>query len=130
MYRERRNTMLKALAEHFPPSTQVSWTTPKGGLFLWLRWPAGINSEEVLKAALAQNVAFVPGQAFFAPDVTGDETKRYARLNFSNAQPAQICEGIRRLARVFEQFAPGEYTDYDVVTAPDLVLPGVGMNSD
>lgn len=93
VYRERRDTMLAALQTHFPDD--VSWTRPKGGLFLWLTFPASMDAAEILKAALAEKVAFVPGTSFHA-DGGGANT---ARLNFSNATPEMIEEGVRRLAR-------------------------------
>jgi 2-aminoadipate transaminase len=93
-YGERRNLMLKALAEFFPQ--EVTWTYPQGGLFLWVTLPEGADSNELLKNAIKQEVAFVPGDCFFP----GDEGKRNLRLNFSNATPEQIDEGIRRLSVV------------------------------
>ena len=53
---------------------------------------------DVLRAAVEQKVAFVPGESFFA-DGTG---QNIARLNFSNATPERIEEGVRRLARCLE----------------------------
>ncbi len=97
VYRERRDVMLDALERNFPP--EVTWTHPEGGLFLWARLPHGVNSHELLAAALQQKVAFVPGDSFFAPGTIDEaESRRYLRLNFSNAKPEQIREGIRRLA--------------------------------
>ena len=93
IYRERRDTMLAALKAHFPPG--VTWTQPQGGLFLWLKFPERLDAAVVLKAAIEQKVAFVPGESFFV-DGSGRNT---ARLNFSNAPPERIDEGIRRLAR-------------------------------
>lgn len=97
VYRERRGVMLAALAEHFPPETH--WTRPDGGLFLWVTLPPGIKGAELLPAALAANVAFVPGAPMF-PNGGGENT---LRLNFSNATPAQIREGIARLGRVLAE---------------------------
>jgi 2-aminoadipate transaminase len=100
VYRERRDVMLEALALHFPP--EVTWTKPKGGLFLWVTLPAGMNAESLLREALKQNVAFVPGDSFFAPGNSSNhanqESNRYFRLNFSHARPEEIREGIRRLS--------------------------------
>ncbi len=93
VYRERRDAMLAALQEFFPP--QVTWTHPAGGLFLWVTLPADIECQTLFDAALQQNVAFVPGDSFYA---TGDEGRRHLRLNFSNAPPERIREGIRRLS--------------------------------
>jgi 2-aminoadipate transaminase len=93
VYGERRDVMLAALKEFFPP--EVTWTHPKGGLFLWVTLPEGMDSQRLFETALNENVAFVPGDSFYA---TGDEGRRHLRLNFSNAQPEQIREGIRRLS--------------------------------
>ncbi|MGO9403128.1 MAG: PLP-dependent aminotransferase family protein [Terriglobales bacterium] len=94
IYSERRNVMLQALEESFPP--EVTWTHPQGGLFLWVTLPAGLDMEKLFRSALEQNVAFVPGDSFYAND--GREGSRHMRLNFSNAAPEQIREGVRRLA--------------------------------
>lgn len=94
VYSERRDVMLQALKEFFPPT--VTWTHPQGGLFLWVTLPAGLDMKAVFNSALEQNVAFVPGDSFYANG--GVEGSRHMRLNFSNAAPEQIREGIRRLA--------------------------------
>jgi 2-aminoadipate transaminase len=103
VYRERRNVMLEALADHLPPTTGVTWTRPAGGLFLWMELPEGMDSRELLKAALEKDVAFVPGDAFFAERGAGG---RHCRLNFSNARPEMIREGIRRLALAIREQRP------------------------
>jgi 2-aminoadipate transaminase len=97
VYRERREVMLAALAAHFPSG--VHWTRPEGGLFLWVTLPEGVGAAELLPAALAAKVAFVPGAAMF-PNGGGENT---LRLNFSNASPGQIREGIARLGRVLHE---------------------------
>ncbi len=94
VYRERRDVMLQALEESFP--AEAHWTHPRGGLFLWVTLPAGMDAAELLQAALTRRVAFVPGAPFFA-DGSGANT---LRLNFSNATPDRIREGIARLGQV------------------------------
>ncbi len=94
VYRERRDTMLAAMEQHFPDG--VTWTHPQGGLFLWVTMPDHVDSAEVLPAALANNVAFVPGQSFY-PDGAGRNT---FRLNFSYCSPDLIEVGIGRLGDV------------------------------
>jgi 2-aminoadipate transaminase len=98
VYGERRDAMLAALERHFPP--EVRWTRPQGGLFLWARLPDGLDSALLLRQALAQKVAFVPGAPFF-PAGGGRET---LRLNFSYCTPQLIEEGIGRLGRVLQEF--------------------------
>jgi 2-aminoadipate transaminase len=94
-YRERRAVMVEALKEHFPQD--VRWYEPEGGLFLWVELPQGISATDLLPVAVEQKVAYVPGKPFY-PHGDKDNT---LRLNFSNAKPDQIREGIKRLGRVF-----------------------------
>jgi 2-aminoadipate transaminase len=61
LYRRRRDTMLDALAEHFPREAQ--WTRPGGGLFIWATLPDCIDTTDLLARALREQVAFVPGRA-------------------------------------------------------------------
>jgi 2-aminoadipate transaminase len=99
VYRDRRNVMLAAMDEFFPP--EVHWTQPAGGLFLWVRLPDGMVSANLLRSALKMNVAFVPGNSFFAADEKAGD--RYFRLNFSNMTPERIREGIHRLAQAIRE---------------------------
>jgi 2-aminoadipate transaminase len=92
-YGARRNTMLGALDEYMPSS--ITWSRPRGGMFLWLTLPHGANTTTLLAQALENHVAFVPGTAFFA-NGGGAHTMR---LNFSHAGPERIVEGVRRLAQ-------------------------------
>jgi 2-aminoadipate transaminase len=97
VYGERRNIMLDAMEELFPPG--VTWTKPKGGLFLWGMLPEGMNTAEIFKVAVKKNVAFVPGTSFYATG-GGENTMR---LNFSYSNPDQIQVGIERLANVLKE---------------------------
>jgi len=92
VYKERRDTMLDALAEFWPAGCR--WTRPQGGLFLWAQVPASINTTNFLKTALAEKVAYVPGINFY-PNQDGGYNAM--RLNFSYSPPDVIVEGIRRL---------------------------------
>lgn len=92
VYGERRDAMLAALEREMPAG--VRWTRPSGGMFLWLTLPAGLDSEALLPRALERRVAFVPGQSFH-PGGGGAGTMR---LNFSHSTPAQIADGVARLA--------------------------------
>lgn len=65
-------------------------------LFLWLTLPEEINARELLKKSLANNVAFVPGGAFF-PNGGHENT---IRLNYSYSTDETIVEGISRLGEV------------------------------
>jgi len=93
-YGERFGIMDARLKETMPPG--FTWTHPQGGMFLWVTCPEGVNTNELMREALARKVLFVPGQDFFS-DAPG---LRYMRLNFSNASLEQIRTGIGRLAEV------------------------------
>lgn len=96
VYRERRDVMLRCLEDFMPEGVQ--WTSPQGGLFLWVTLPDHINTTQLLKEALKEKVAFVPGEYFF-PCGGGQNTMR---LNFSFSRPELITEGISRLGRVIK----------------------------
>jgi 2-aminoadipate transaminase len=95
-YKQQRDTMVSAIERYCPP--QVTCTKPEGGMFLWMTLPEGVSSQELFARAIREQVAFVPGIPFFT-DGSGD---RYLRLNFSNADPAMIDEGMRRLGRAIK----------------------------
>jgi 2-aminoadipate transaminase len=95
VYRERRDAMLEALQAEFP--SEVTWTRPQGGLFLWVTLPEGLDAQQLFAAAIQEHVAFVPGESFYAPNGTTEEGRRHLRLNFSASDPEKIHEGIRRL---------------------------------
>ncbi len=97
VYTERRDVMLAAMDGYFPPG--VEWTHPEGGLFLWGTLPESLSSAEVLKLAIEQKVAFVPGAPFY-PSGGGHNTMR---LNFSNATPEKIQLGISRLGKAIKE---------------------------
>lgn len=96
VYKERLAVMIDALEEHMPEG--VKWTKPKGGLFLWLTTPESLDCQEIFQSALNEKVAFVPGNSFYV-EGGGHNTMR---LNFSNATPAMINEGISRLSKVIK----------------------------
>jgi 2-aminoadipate transaminase len=97
LYRARRDTMLDALAEFFPP--EAEWTHPQGGLFVWATLPDFIDTTDLLARALRDNVAFVPGQGAYL-DGRGHSAMR---LNFSASEEDAIREGIRRIGKVVKE---------------------------
>ena len=93
LYRERRDAMVGALAEHLP---DASWTVPDGGFYTWVKLPAGLDSKSMLPRAVTGRVAYVPGTAFFADGSGAD----HMRLSYCFPTPDRIREGVRRLAAV------------------------------
>ena len=97
--RLKRDAMLAALDEHFGPG--ATWSQPEGGLFIWLKLPEGADvaaiRDKVLETA---DVGYLAGP-LFAPD--GVSGKNCLRLCFGYNTPAEIREGIARLAAAFRK---------------------------
>ena len=87
--------MQAALEEHF--GELAEWNMPQGGLFFWLKLKRPIDTRTLMHKALAVDVAFMPGEAFF---IDPDRNPGYMRLNFSHVAPERLGEGLRRLAGV------------------------------
>ena len=97
MYRNQRNLMVSMIEKYFPEN--VEYTKPEGGMFLWVTLPEGLSSMDLFELAINENVAFVPGQAFYV-DGRGNNS---LRLNFSNSNEKQIEEGIKRLGNAINE---------------------------
>jgi DNA-binding transcriptional MocR family regulator len=97
-YRQRRDAFEAALQEHF--SDLAEWNSPQGGLFFWLTLKQRFDTRTILNAALAKDVAFMPGEPFFTDP---DANPGYLRLNFSHIDPSRLDEGLQRLAAVIRQ---------------------------
>jgi 2-aminoadipate transaminase len=91
LLRTRRDAMLEALDREL--AGRARWNRPEGGYFLWLELPEGVDAAELLSRASEVGVTFVPGADFGGPPAS-------ARLAFSFVSPAEIDEGVGRLARV------------------------------
>lgn len=99
LYKSKRDAMEEAMKKYFPEG--VTWTDAEGGMFVWATLPGNLNTMDLFQDALAENVAYVPGAAFY-PD--GDERGNTSmRLNFSGPTLEQIDEGLRRLGEVIRK---------------------------
>jgi 2-aminoadipate transaminase len=94
-------TMVACVRKYLPPAVKI--IVPDGGMFLWGKLPAGLNSMALFDHAVREKVVFVPGDPFYTTMVN---TPTF-RLNFSCAKPEVIEIGMQRLARAFASFAPG-----------------------
>lgn len=98
-YHAKRDAMVAALEKYMPPDEGISWTCPDGGLFLWVRLPEGVDTEEMFPHALEHKVAYIIGSAFHI-DGSGRNTMR---LSFSVTSEEEIEEGIKRLSQVVRE---------------------------
>ena len=97
-YRQRRDAFQAVLETHF--SDLADWNMPQGGLFFWLTLKQPLDTRTLLNEALANDVAFMPGEPFFPEP---DKNLGHLRLNFSHIDPARLDEGLKRLAAVVRQ---------------------------
>ncbi len=95
MYRPRQEAMLEALEHSFPSA--YNWSRPDGGMFIWARGPEGLDMEKIYWKAVARNVAFVPGQFFYAHPRQGLETMR---LNYTMADEETLTLAVQTLGEV------------------------------
>lgn len=91
-YSRRAELMLKALEKHMP--SEVVWTKPKGGFYVWVTMPNNIDSSALLMKSLDQGAAFVIGNAF---DPQGVKNNSF-RLAFSFTPEEKIEKGIEIIA--------------------------------
>lgn len=94
LYKTQADAMLAAMEKYFPP--YVKYTKPEGGMFVWVTLPEGVNALDKFTEAMEKKVAFVPGNPFY----TDRESVNTLRLNYTNATPETIEEGIKRLAEI------------------------------
>jgi 2-aminoadipate transaminase len=95
--RLKRDAMLTALGEYFPPV--CTWNRPEGGMMVWVRLPEGADTWAALDRAVEADVKYNPGPVFRA----GRDRKNYLRLTYSHNTPEEIGEGISILADVFQR---------------------------
>ena len=94
LYARRAALMSQALTAHMPAGT--TWTSPRGGFYIWVTAPDGVDTVALSAAARAQQVAYVPGRPFYP----GDDGTAQIRLSYSRVADELIEEGIRRIGEV------------------------------
>lgn len=99
LYKEQSDAMIASIIRHFP--AYVSYTKPRGGMFLWATLNNGVASMDLIEEAQKAKVMFVPGDPFYPYK----EKVNTLRLNYTNSAPAAIEEGIRRLGEIFFRHA-------------------------
>lgn len=96
IYHRRKELMLAALEKHMPAGT--TWTDPEGGFFVWVTFPEGIDTQELLPRAREMGIEYMPGGSCFANG--GGENQ--IRLSYSFARDEQIEPGIEILGKLIQ----------------------------
>jgi 2-aminoadipate transaminase len=91
-YAAQCEALCVALRDSLPG--ELTFSVPEGGMFLWCRFEEPVNTTLLLEHARDHGVIFVPGAAFY-PGAADDST---LRLSFATCSPAELREGVRRLA--------------------------------
>ncbi|MBV9231951.1 MAG: PLP-dependent aminotransferase family protein, partial [Chloroflexi bacterium] len=94
----RRDIALSALEQYMP--SDVKWTHPAGGFFIWLTLPEDVFAQDVRRLALQEGLAVASGEGFFLQPSDGS---LHLRLAYSRAAYNDIDTGIRILARVIDR---------------------------
>lgn len=103
-YRRNRDTMVSALRRELP---DARFEVPEGGYYVWLTLPADVNGDVLARSASDAGVTIIPGSKFFArPDAS--HPKNHLRIAYSHATPAEIDDGIRRLATAYRAIVSAE----------------------
>lgn len=89
LYREKCGCMLEALDACMP--SDVTYTRPEGGLFLWCTLPKRIPMADFVAEAAARKVFVVPGTTFNC-DLSAPSQS--FRLNYSTPSNEEIKKGI------------------------------------
>lgn len=97
VYERRMQAMQACLARSGPHLFE--WVEPKGGMFLWVAINRPIDTSELLKAAVDEGVAFVPGASFF----TGTPQTNTLRLNYTHSSQERIEAGMGRLMAAIDK---------------------------
>lgn len=96
VYASRMQAMDAALRQHIPG---ISYRTPQGGYFFWLRLPGGLDAEDLLKVALDRfKVKYTAGVRFSSRAGLRD----YFRLCFAYYEAEDLVEGILRIKQALE----------------------------
>ena len=93
IYRQKRDAAIEAIDKYLP---EIRTTRPKGGFFLWVTMPEGIDSKAMLPLAVSELVAYTPGTAFFGNGMGQNNL----RVCFSHPSVDRVSLGIQRLAGV------------------------------
>jgi DNA-binding transcriptional MocR family regulator len=100
--RRRRDALLAGLRAHAPELR--SWLVPRGGFFLWIALPRGIDEGALVAQAERRGVAVTAGRPWFPAEATGG----FVRLSYFAADESLLGEGTRRLGQAVRDLLRGE----------------------
>ncbi|MCG8617468.1 MAG: PLP-dependent aminotransferase family protein [Desulfobacterales bacterium] len=104
IFRKRSDSLCRALEKVLPPAARFE--TPRGGYFVWIRFPEGIDFKALRKEIQAMGVDIYPGQ-YFSPE---DGFANCMRLSFAYFDDTVLTEGAERLGNALNRLLPELYS--------------------
>jgi 2-aminoadipate transaminase len=103
--RAKLETLMESLKEHFGES--IDFDDAKGGIFLWVKLPEGVDTMKLYERALQAQVAINPGPQWSV----NKNRKNWMRLCFASPSHEEIHQGVAALADVWRrEFQPSGST--------------------
>ncbi len=68
------------------------WSEPQGGMFLWMRLPGGLDSADIARRALAENVVLAPGNVFSLAQSSGT----FMRFNVAQSRAPRLFSVLEK----------------------------------
>jgi 2-aminoadipate transaminase len=96
LYKTQKERMIACLQTYMP--SEVKYTNPDGGMFIWMTLPDKISAYVLLELAAREKVVFVPGDVFY----TDTKFTNTLRLNYSNSNFEEIEKGISVLGKILK----------------------------
>ena len=93
--RQNRDIMCAALDEL--RDIGVEYTKPRGGVYIWVKLPDGLDAEQVVRRAAKEKLAVVPGNVFYPLRNAGRD---HVRLNYSYESTEWLLEGVHRFTKL------------------------------
>lgn len=93
--RRKAEVLMDALRASFGPA--ATFDDPAGGIFLWVRLPAAVDTTKLTQAALQAGIAVNPGVEWMTDAGIG---RRCIRLCFAHPSEEVLRDGVSRLAEV------------------------------
>jgi len=100
-YREKRDLVCGFLDEL--RDYGVSYTRPRGGVYVWCRLPDGVDSREFVDEAFSRGLTLIPGYIFYPLKNGGRE---YVRINYSFEKREKIETGMRIFSEMIKERVP------------------------
>ena len=98
VYRTNRDLVCQKLDELAPLG--VSYTKPRGGVYVWCRLPDGVDSKRFISRAYNMGVTLIPGHVFYPCKNGGRD---HIRINYSYESYERLGQGMDVLRKALEE---------------------------